>query len=1791
MRSSTRSLFATIRTEGAILPSELLERIAKGRDFKGLTPESYHVLAGQKLNEVIERSWKQVLVAWRGFKEARDKSGDLDNTGTSLTRERWLYPLFQELGFGRIPAERKAREIDGREYFISHYYGHVPIHLIGHKIHIDRRTPGVPGAAKTAPHSLVQEFLNRTEEHLWAIVSNGLRLRLLRDNKSLTRQAYVEFDLEAMMEGDAFADFRVLWLLCHQSRFEADKPTECWLEKWSKIALDQGVRALDKLRGGVEEAIRALGKGFLAHQGNKQLKAKLRDGHLDRQDYYRQLLRVVYRLLFLFVAEDRDLLLLPELQGEESKDEKKQRHLTRTRYQEHYSTHRLRSLSQSIRGTKHPDLWRGLQLIMRGLGKEGGIPLLALPALGSYLWSEEACAELTGSPFYNPQPFIPNGWESNTPDLPAPFHLWVRPNPTLTQDKNLQEYALVAGFDGYEHAEKYFGMELAKWADPILKKFQTTKHLNIDSFEELRYLLFYQQRAMRHWEIYDEDEVEVLRTIHRALCAAWDREWPAKRQTLVESHQLTPPADIGNADLLRAVRALAIIEVEGRRTVVNYAHLRSEELGSVYESLLELHPELNAEAGTFDLHSAAGNERKTTGSYYTPDSLVQCLLDSALEPVMDEKEALAKKVAQKIARGTVSRNEWSTEELDLIIPQGQDPEEALASRMVELLNLAPADRQCFLREAALIGMRVCDPACGSGHFLIAASHRIARRLARVRTGDEEPAPEALQHAMRDVVGRCLYGVDINPMALELAKVALWMEAIEPGKPLGFLDAHFQCGNALLGTTPELIANGLPDGAFKPITGDDKKFVSALKKRNKQERESGEQDFISASGTAIPHEVFEGLNHDAQALFAANSDSLSDVQNIAPNSSVFRRAKFVADLWCAAFVWPKVQEDEWQTRIEEAKEKGLPFSGPNDHPEPPTHDLIQRCSQHPEPWKLLSDEQNDMLARLVDQFNFIQWHILFADIFHIAVDDDKVEGGFDCMLGNPPWENVELSEKEFFASRIPDLVTNKTGSARKVAIESLAQTHPAILAEFESEKLRIDLERSFLRTSGLYPMCGKGRVNVSSVFAEKGRCSLANNGLLGFVLPSGIATDDTTKIFFQDMMTTHSLRCLYSFENEEFIFQGVHHATKFCLLVTGGREKSFTGITNFVFFARQVSAVRDPDRTFTLSLEDIKRLNPNTKTCPIFRNRRDAELSKQIYSRHQILLKEPEEDEMEQNPWQISFRQGLFNMTSDSEQFESFDSLEKKRFILKGNTFSLDLTSLLPLYEGKMFWHFDHRFGSYDGQSQAQANQGKLPELSDNEHSNPNLFSLPRYWVKEPEVRRRKDASCLQDWYIAFRAVTSSVVLRTAVFTIIPGVAVGHKAPLMISDECSILQSCLLACINSFCFDFTARQGVGGSSLSYFILKQLPVVVPNMFQQLSQWNFEVLLKEWVAKRVLELSYTAWDLESFAFDCNYKGPPFIWEKTRRFRIRAELDAAFFHLYLGTPDEWISTGSPELLESFPTPRDAVNYIMETFPIVKKKDIKAHGTYRTKEAILKIYDAMAEAICTDQPYQTVLDPPPGPPADAEGNFIPMAQWNPNNWPKHIHLPKETPVEVEVPAAVKEIPVPGMDFDFDDDQVIPVGGVETFVYAVLPRLLTLESPMSLGIARDAALLASDPVAMKLLLSMTDAVTVDSLLPNANAIDFTPDTRRVRFSEMTDGLIASAALSRSGTVYHRGEMIEQHLSEHPIPEFLNKLLPLAVKAARRMEELRVIYAREHQLTNQQEQKAFNRITAREEAAA
>lgn len=1360
MATRTQEIFATVRTEGLLLPPELLRRIVDlDSGLDGLTP-AYYYLSGERINEAISNAWSRLRIAWSNFKTAQAALPERD-AGTTLTRERWLLPLFTFLDYGRLQSA-STEEIDGKSYPISHRWGHVPIHLVSYKIDLDKRTPGVAGAATTSPHSMVQTYLNRSTNSLWGFVSNGYRLRILRDNSSLTRQAFVEFNLEAMMESEIFADFALLWMLCHQSRVESEKPLDCWLEKWVKAGEEQGTRALDQLRGSVENAIKFLGDGFIKHPQNKDLRWKLQTGGLHKQDYYRQLLRLVYRLLLLFVAEDRDLLLDPDV-PEGSQDI----------YWKHYSVQRLRAVAEQIRGTQHSDQFEGLCLVMRLVGgyDNGKARLIGLPILGSDLFSDE---------------FVP---------------------------------------------------------DIINCK-------------------------------------------------------------------------ISNYYLLSAVRALAYIEDREASSLrpIDYKHLGPEELGGVYESLLELHPEVNISAESFDLQTAGGHDRKVTGSYYTPASLINVLLDSALQPVLDEAR------------------------------KSHDP------------------------AAAILKLKVCDPACGSGSFLIAAAHRMAAALARVRSGGDEPSPTTVRTALRQIIGNCIYGVDINPMSVELCRVNLWIEALDPGKPLSFLDHHIKVGNSLLGTAPALMAKGIPDEAIEVLEGDDKQVTASIRKQNRQERKAraaGQQSMFLLLELPTDH---ASLTQAVRQLEAIDDNAISGIRakqerwRKLANDPDYIDARLLADAWCAAFVWDK-------------KPGVFPL----------TQLVYEKLCQNPSDPSLQPIREH--VAELRERYAFFHWHIEFPDVFEVSDNITTAEneqtgwnGGFDVILGNPPWERIKIQEREWFAERDPQITNAQNASERRKLIESLRKSNSDLFAAFQTELRYSEGESHLIRTSGRYPLCGRGDVNTYAIFAELNATALNSNGYAGFIIQSDIATSDTYKNFFDMLLSTRRLARFYDFVNTEGIFPDVHRThPHFCLITIAGQP--INSSTDFSFWNTNVGHLSDKERHFTLTAEDIALINPNTRTSPIFRTSRDAELTKAIYRCVPALMQE----EPHANLWDVRFLR-MFDMTNDSHLFRTRHQLEMAGYELNRNRFVRDEEVFLPLYEAKLMHHFDHRWATYNihfprrlpfvlQPDEAKNDPDKLiaQDITVEWKIDPSVLVMPRYWVAEAEVTSRIGNI---PYLIGFRDVTNTTNERTAIFGLLPRVGFGNNNPLILikpSFQQHLIAS-LATNLSSFVIDFVARMKLGGTHMNFFLAKQLPVLPPQ--------TYTPRLLEFNLSHVLELTYTAWDMQPFAQDVGWQGSPFVWDEERRFFLRCELDALYFHLYqIG--------------------RDDVDYIMETFPIVKRKDEVTHGEYRTKRVILEMYDQMAALpkIAVPHPkgleeeylvpdvslYKTWLTPPPADPAvthpDKKGN------------------------------------------------------------------------------------------------------------------------------------------------------------------------------------------------------------------
>lgn len=1335
--------FQAISVVGGVVPPSLLGRIQSGEvnDPKSLDPASYHLMGTETVRDASSRSWGYLRTAWQSWRELdAKKRPDGQGAGTGDARQKWLLILLREFGYGQVPATGGGLQAADATYPISHRWESVPIHLLGPGVELDKRSPGVEGAAKRAPQAMVQEFLNRESDYLWAILSNGLKLRLLRDSTALAGSAYIEFDLETIFDSDLYPEFQILWQLCHQSRLDKrggteGSPADCWLESWRAESVDAGARALDKLGVGVEKALDYLGTGFLRHPENGWLVDALHTGELSPRDFHKALLRTAYRLLFCFVVEDRNALLAPDAPA-----------VSRERYAKYFSTQRLRKLSRSRDGGPHPDLWRTQKLVLSALGGDG-LEAVGLPALGGLF----------------------------DPD---------------TRAKKLEHQP---------HEDLLLGAELA------------------------------------------------------------------------------------NQDFLKAIRRLSWVLGKGDRLQqVDYRHLGAEELGSVYESLLELIPRVDTETRSFELIRLAGNERKVTGSYYTPPSLVSALLDTALDPLLDDA-----------------------------VNGGTDA----------------ADR-----ETRLLALTVCDPASGSGGFLVAAARRIARRLAEVRAGENEPTPAEIQHALHDVVERCIYGVDMNDLAAELAKVSLWLEAMEPGKPLGFLDARIKIGNSLLGTTPALLAGGVPDEAFGVLEGDDKKYAAEVKKRNRVENSKkadklfgslGQETFsFGNTSTGVAELIGQRQELVKPVTTAAEARSRAKAYAAFDHSAEMEQKRLHADAWCAAFVWPL--------------NAGAA--------EPPTSSVVRQLVDAGE-----SAGYADTVAtvrQLAEEYRFFHWDLEFPEVFgDPEVGEAGAEGwpgGFSCMLGNPPWEHIELKEQEFFAAHSPD-IAKAAGAKRKKLISELFEVDPILDNLFRTRKREIDGLRLFASVSGRYPFTGRGRVKTDPIFAELFRSLTHPLGRTGIIVPTGIATDHTTQYFFKDLVESSTIAALYDFENARPIFEGVHRSFKFCLLTMAGRLAKEEA-ASFAFFLHEPAGISVS--AFALTPDEIKLINPNTGTLPIFRTRRDAEITLRIYRRMPVLINE--NDVPNGNPWGVSFMQGLFNMTGDSHLFHTREELENAGWALMGNVFQRttegNLNELLPLYEGKMLHQFDRAWATYDGE--------ETREVSKDEKCDPNFDPVPRYWVPKAEVLRRVEKKPFTDYFFGYRKITRTTDEHTVINYVHRIAGVGDSGILMFSSHPARLA--LFASFTTFIFDFVMRQKLGGTNIGHFITQQMPVLVPSDYEQACPWNIDQAVGAWILDRAAELFVTGHSLVGIASEIRKDGGPFVWNPERRHQLRIELDAAFFHLY-------------------GIAREDLKYVLESFPIVRRKDEAEYGEYQTKRLILEVFDALQHAIDTGVPYRSPLNPQPG--------------------------------------------------------------------------------------------------------------------------------------------------------------------------------------------------------------------------
>ena len=1006
--------------------------------------------------------------------------------------------------------------------------------------------------------------------------------------------------------------------------------------------------------------------------------------------------------------------------------------------------------------------------------------------------------------------------------------------------------------------------------------------------------------AARYWSAIDD------------LCRAIDQGdtsigLPPYNGGLFDRKRISLLANIrlGDDVMAKAIDALSFEQTQNGRRYINYRDLGVQQLGSIYERLLE--QEIVREGSGIAVRPNVF-ARKGSGSYYTPDDLVGLIIKETIEPL----------IRSSIDNFTAKHSELAT---------GQLPEDRRISR---LKQLDPAEK--------LLELKVCDPAMGSGHFLVNLVDHLADRVITAMAEAEalvddyiSPLTERIDVIRNTIMGnaeergwaidveqlddrhivrrmvlkRCVYGVDKNPMAVELAKVSLWLHTFTVGAPLSFLDHHLRCGDSLFGSW---VRNGID----KVTEQGGPLFLQEPLKR--------------ATRAAAPMQIIEGLTDAEIAEAHRSADVFAEVEEMTTPLNAFLSL-------AQAFDWLNIR-DRGDKAALCAYFLGI-FGDPIDIALGKIEILTE--IEGGEQFARLLDQAREIL----DDERFFNWQVAFPGVWS-EWESNGIHGGFDAVIGNPPWDRMKLQQVEWFVSRRREIALAQRAADRKRMIADLEKAGDPLAHDFATASERAVAATRMARTSGDYPLLSSGDINLYSLFVERAMTIVKPDGMVGLLTPSGIASDKTAARFFKGVSTQGRLRALYDFENRRTryemhpFFPDVDSRFKFCAFIASPTPTE-EAPAKCAFFLQGVAELDDPERCFPLTAADFDRVNPNTGTAPIFRTRRDADLTTAVYGRLPVLVNRSSGEEVQ--AWPVKYST-MFHMTNDSGLFRTRVELEEKEgaYPIGGNRFASPSGDWVPLYEGKMVQAFDHRAANIVVKPENQHRPAQPVPATLEQHRNADWLPDPQFWVPASEC----GWTAGPDWVLGFKEITAPTNVRTFIASLLPTVGFGNKVPILKPEAGSRAEWLLAANLNAIILDFVARQKVQGQTLNLFIVEQLPVVTPSRYEAVSfgpKTAGEIL-----REGVLELTYTAHDMAPFARDMGYLDelgkvkPPFTWDEDRRLVLRSKLDAVFFHLY-GVTD-----------------RDDIRYIYSTFPIVERAEKAAYGgAYRSCELCLAWMSALA--------------------------------------------------------------------------------------------------------------------------------------------------------------------------------------------------------------------------------------------
>jgi hypothetical protein len=767
---------------------------------------------------------------------------------------------------------------------------------------------------------------------------------------------------------------------------------------------------------------------------------------------------------------------------------------------------------------------------------------------------------------------------------------------------------------------------------------------------------------------------------------------------------------------------------------------------------------------------------------------------------------------------------------------------------------------------------------------------------------------------RMVLKRCVYGADKNPMAVELAKVALWLHTFTVGAPLSFIDHHLAAGDSLFGLW-------VRDAIDKAGKGGELLYVEELRTA---ERQAAVMQRIEALTDAEIAEAQHSAEMWRDVEFQTGPlDSFVSFTHALDWLDLKGPDKALVSLWL---------DGQFGDPLPIARGKKAP-DGAKTKPE-----AVERFT---EIWQAARE--------LIAEERFLNWQITFPGVWSNWASKGR-EGGFDAVVGNPPWDRIKLQQVEWFAARRPEIAMAQRASDRAKMIKALKDAGDPLFADYEkADRRAVDTAR-MARKSGHYPLLSGGDTNLNSLFVERAHALVKPGGMVGLLIPSGIASDQSSAAFFRKVTGDKQVHCVIDFFNRRYdgslFFPDVYYRFKFCAYVAGGVGRTFDS-ASYGFFIRDPAEINDPDRVFPITAEEISRINPNSGTAPIFRSRRDKDITSRIYARLPVLVDRKSSEG--RAVWPVRYVR-MLDMANDSGKFRTKVELEgaEQAWPIEGNRYQSAFGEWVPLYEGKMVQAFDHRASDIVLADANVFRSGQGADLTGGDHRDPARQPIPRYWVQSSGIGWDAPTA----WCLSLKDVTSVTNMRTTISAIIPRFGAGHTLPVLFPSKGDTSPSYIavapmaLANLNCVILDYLARQKVHGNHLAWYLLEQLPVIPPAAYARMfGPKSAADIVKE----AVLELTYTAHDMAPFACDMGYVDaagevqPPYIWNEDRRQALRAKLDALYFILY--------SVYDPTNPKQS---REDIRYIYSTFPIVERQEMAAHGRYRSRDLALAYINAL---------------------------------------------------------------------------------------------------------------------------------------------------------------------------------------------------------------------------------------------